>query len=145
MKETARASRTYLTQAVMTASSEQLHLMLIDGAIRFTLKGREAVENRDIEGAFNAFDRAQRILIQLRTGLQRDVNPTLVTEMSRLYDFIYRRLIDANVDRDVSAADDALRILRHHRETWVLLMGRIAEATAAKKSPEAEGRVSLEG
>ena len=147
MNQTARASRTYLTQAVMTASSEQLQLMLIDGAIRYTLKGREAIERKEIEGAFNSFDRAQRILIQLRAGLQREVNPTLVDEMSRLYDFIYRRLIDANVGRDVAAADDALKILRHHRETWVLLMERVAGATAEKKgsgAPPPEGGLSIE-
>ncbi|MBL8880313.1 MAG: flagellar protein FliS, partial [Phycisphaerales bacterium] len=52
------AATQYLKNAVMTASHEQLQLMLIDGAIRFALKGREAIEGRDIEGMFNALDRS---------------------------------------------------------------------------------------
>ena len=38
----------YLRNAVMTASPEQLHLMLYDGAIRFSLQARDAIEARDL-------------------------------------------------------------------------------------------------
>ncbi|UCG17857.1 MAG: flagellar protein FliS, partial [Phycisphaerales bacterium] len=41
----------YLRNAVMTATPEQLHLMLYDGAIRFTLQARDAIEARDYEGS----------------------------------------------------------------------------------------------
>jgi flagellar protein FliS len=122
-----KASREYLKNAVMTATAEQLQLMLFDGAIRFTLRGREALERDDIEGAFNGFERAQRIVLELNSGLRREVNPQLVDQTAALYDFIYRRLIDANVHRDLQAADDALRILRHQRETWMMLIERLAK------------------
>lgn len=128
MSEKAKASQAYLKNAVMTAGPEQLQMMLYDGAIRFTLRGREAIERKDIEGTFNAFERAQRIVIQLTAGLNREVNPELVDQMSALYNFIYRRLVDANVNRDVQAADDALRILRHQRETWSLLIDKLTKA-----------------
>lgn len=131
----AHASKEYLKNAVMTASPEQLHLMLLDGAIRFTLRGREALEQRDIEGAFNAFERAQRIVLELNNGLRREVNPQLVDQLAALYDFIYRRLIDANIRRETKAADDALRILRHQRETWALLIEKLA-----RELPERFGR-----
>jgi flagellar protein FliS len=126
MNPSARASQEYLKGAVMTATPEQLQLMLFDGAIRFTLRGREALERNDIEGAFNGFERAQRIVLELNNGLRREVNPQLVDQTAAIYDFIYRRLIDANVHRDLQAADDALRILRHQRETWVMLIEKLA-------------------
>jgi flagellar protein FliS len=130
MKSSAQASKEYLKGAVMTASPEQLQLMLLDGAIRFTLQGQEALQRADIEGAFNAFDRAQRIVLELTNGLRREINPELVDQLAALYDFVYRRLIDANIHREPKAADDALRILRHQRETWALLMEKLAQSAA---------------
>jgi flagellar protein FliS len=127
MNPSAKASQEYLKSVVMTAAPEQLELMLFDGAIRFTLRGREALQRDDIEGAFNGFERAQRIVLELNNGLRREVNPQLVDQTAALYDFIYRRLIDANVHRDLKAADDALRILRHQRETWAMLIERLAQ------------------
>ena len=130
MSASANASKEYLKSAVMTASPEQLQLMLLDGAIRFTLRGKEALERNDVEGAFNGFERAQRITLELNNGLRREVNPELVDQMAALYDFIYRRLIDANIHREIEAADDALRILRHQRETWAVLIEKLARENA---------------
>jgi flagellar protein FliS len=125
MNSSSNASKEYLKSAVMTASPEQLQLMLLDGAIRFTLRGKEALEKDDIEGAFTGFERAQRIVLELNNGLRREVNPELVDRMAALYDFVFRRLIDANIHRETQAADDALRILRHQRETWALLIEKL--------------------
>lgn len=129
MNSSAKASREYLKSAVMTASPEQLQLMLLDGAVRYAERGRKALQQHDLEGAFNGFERAQRIVLELNNGLRREVNPRLVDEMAALYDFIYRRLIDANVHREIQAVDDALLILRHQRETWALLIERLARET----------------
>jgi flagellar protein FliS len=119
------ASKEYLKNAVMTASSEQLHLMLLDGAIRFATQGQAAIAAVDAEATFNALDRAQRIVLELSSGLRRDVNPLLVDRMTALYGFIYRRLIDGGLHRDGKAVEEALRILRHQRETWVLLVEKL--------------------
>lgn len=126
-----KASYEYLKNAVLTAPPEQLQLMLYDGAIRFVTHGRDALAKQDYEGAFNGFDRAQRIVLQLNAGLKREVNPELVDQIASLYDFVFRRLVDANSERDVSAADDALQVLRHMRETWVLLLDKVASERAA--------------
>ena len=127
MNPSTKASQEYLKGAVMTASPEQLQLMLLDGAIRFAQRGKEAMEKDDIEGAFNGFERAQRIVLELSNGLRREVHPNLVDQMVALYDFTYRRLIDANLHREVQAVDDALRILRHQRETWAILIKNLTQ------------------
>lgn len=130
MSPNASPSQEYLKNAVMTATPERLQLMLYDGAIRFTTKGLGAMQAKDREGAFNALERAQRIVLELGNGLRREVNPELADQMAALYTFIYRRLVDANVHQDEQAVDDALRILRHQRETWVLLMKKLQGAAA---------------
>ncbi|MEK7866031.1 MAG: flagellar protein FliS, partial [Planctomycetota bacterium] len=44
------ASRKYLETQVRTASQEQLLLMLIDGAIRFSEQAKTKLAEKDIEG-----------------------------------------------------------------------------------------------
>jgi len=121
----------YLRNAVLTATPEQLQLMLYDGAIRFASQGREAILSKNPEVCYERFSRAQKIILQLEAGLNHDVNPELCRQMAALYNFIYRRLIDASIHKDVQAADDALRILHDQRETWVLLMEKLKAERAA--------------
>lgn len=130
------ATRRYLRDTVMSAPPERLQLMLYDAAIKYAGQGRAGLEACDYEAAYNAFDRAQRIVGQLAAGLNRDVNPELVDQLRSLYDFVFRRLIDANTSRELAAVDDAVRILRHMRETWELLIKQAnGEAPADPTTP----------
>ena len=135
MSQAAKPSQEYLKNAVLTATPEQLHLMLYDGAIRFATRGQEAIRAKDREAAFTALERAQLIVLELSAGIQRDVNPELADRMAALYNFIYRRLIEANINQDEQAAEDALRILRYQRETWVLLMEKLQKEGPASPKP----------
>lgn len=118
----------YLRNAVMTASPEQLHLMLYDGAIRFSLQGRDAIEARDYETSYNKLSRAQAIILEMQNGLRPEVNRELCDRMGAIYSFIYRKLVDASVHHSVSDLDDALKILRYQRETWVMLIDKVNQA-----------------
>jgi len=135
-------SQEYLKNAVLTASPEQLQLMLYDGAIRFSTRGLEAIQAQDREAAFNALDRAQRIVLELSNGLRREVNPDLADQMSALYNFVFNKLVEANVNQDEQAIHDALRILRHQRETWVLLMEKLRSELYPTAGPEGPQKVT---
>ena len=121
------ASFEYLKSAVMTASQEQLQLMLLDAAIRHSERAIEGLKENKLDVSFTAMDKAQRIVLALSSGLRREVNPELVDRMAALYGFIFRRLVDANMQRSPAALDDALKLLRLQRETWLLLMDRLAK------------------
>lgn len=157
---TSTSSKAYLRDAVMTASPEQLQLMLYDGAIRFATQGREAIEAGDREQSFEKLTRAQRIVLEMERGLNHDIDPQLCDRMASLYMFVYRRLVDGCVQHDTRFVDDALEILRLERETWVLLIERLGEngdkAAAAKVTtapvqpahsaqPVEGGSLSIEG
>jgi flagellar protein FliS len=121
----------YLRDAVMTASQEQLQLMLYDGAIRFATQGRAAVVARDYEQAFEKLSRAQKIVLEMERGLRPEVAPELCARMSGLYLFAYRKLVDGCVDHNPAAIDEALDILRYERETWSMLLDKIARESAS--------------
>ena len=124
----------YLRDAVMTATPEQLQLMLYDGCIRFTQQGRDAIQQKDYETSYERLTRAQNIVLEMQNGLTYDVNRELCERVASIYGFLYRKLVDACVHRDVTAVDDALKILGMERETWQILVDKV------NKTPEhAEG------
>lgn len=135
-----QASDEYLRNTVMTATPEQLQLMLYDGAIRFATQAREALAKSDFETSCEKLLRAQRIVLEMRNGLRPEVNPELCDQISALYDFVYNRLVDANMQRDPAAIDEALRILEHQRETWRLLIEKIRREGAPQTADEPEAQ-----
>jgi flagellar secretion chaperone FliS len=129
------ASGEYLKSAVMTATPEQLQLMLYDGAIRFARQAREAIAAADYETSCEKLIRAQQVVSAMEAGLRPEVNPGVCEQMASLYQFVYNRLVDANVRHDLTALDEAVRILEHQRETWKLLIEKLRQEDHASSGP----------
>jgi flagellar protein FliS len=125
------AAANYLRTKVMTANPEQLQLMLYDGAIRFTEQAKAAQDARKFEEAFDLLNRAQRIIVELQCGLKHDKAPDVCGKLASLYNFVYRKLVEANVGHTPGPLDEALQILRYQRETWALLLQNLAQGKAA--------------
>ncbi len=130
-------SMEYLKTKVLTASQEELHLMLYDGAIRFTEQGKAYLQENKLDKAHESLIRAQDIVLEMSAGLDHEANPDLCAKLSSLYNFIYRRLVEGNLKHDVSALDDALKILNYQRETWVMLMEKLASERQQHAETEA--------
>lgn len=116
----------YLRTQIMTASPEQLRLMLYDGAIKFAGQARAAMADNRLEESYEGLMRAQKIVLELSTSLKRDTEPELTEKMSALYTFIYRKLVEANIERNTAALDEAIKLLQFERDTWRMLMEKIA-------------------
>jgi flagellin-specific chaperone FliS len=70
--------------------------------------------------------------------------------MSALYNFIYRKLVSGSVNREAKDIDDAVKILRAERETWALLVDKIAKECTTQGDTEVPetleaGSLSIEG
>lgn len=115
----------YLRDAVMTATPEQLHLMLYDGCIRFATQAREAIEAKDFERSFDRLTRARKIITEMQNGLNHEVNPDLCDRVASIYGFLYHKLLQANINRSMEDIDDALRVLKIERDTWRLLVDKV--------------------
>lgn len=126
-----QATQNYLRTRVMTATPEQLQMMLFDGAIRFAEMGRSAIVKKDWEGTYHNLSRAQKIIAELNKGLRHDIDPVLCGKLAALYNYIFKQLVEANLHHTLSALDDALNLLRYQRETWGLLMGKLGKQKAA--------------
>ncbi len=135
-------NREYLEARVQTANSAQLHLMLLDGALRF---GREAEKGvlRGEELAYQApLLRTLDIVEELLVGVRHSTDE-LNEKLANLYTFVYMRLMSVYVNADKAMMAEALRVLEFQRETWrqaveKLATGADADAPAApvaKKIP----------
>ena len=125
-----QGAQNYLRTRVFTATPEQLQMMLYDGAIRFAEQARPALEKKDWEASYNMISRAQRIITELTCTLKRDLLPELCDRLAALYNYVYRKLVEANVEHKVESLDEALKILRYQRETWAMLMDHLGKQKA---------------
>jgi flagellar protein FliS len=128
-------SKAYLRTKVMTAGPGQLRLMLFDGALRFAEKARTGLATNDQEAAFEGTDRCQRILLELITGLDPQHDPELCERLAGLYTFLYTRLIEAHRQRDAAIVDEVIKLLAYERETWSMLLDKLAAESVPDVPP----------
>jgi len=114
----AQLADAYMKTRIMTASPEQLQLMLYDGAIRFATEAKTHMAEGRTEQCHHQLLRAQKIVMELIHGLRPDVNADLCNKMSSLYNFVYRKLVDANVRKEADCIDDATQVLAIIRDGW---------------------------
>ena len=131
MNPNPQAAQNYLRMRVMTATPEQLQMLLYDGAIRFAEQAKAALQERNFERSYNSISRVQKILTEMSCTLKHDVFPELCGKLASLYSFAYRKLIDANINHSVESVDEALNVLRYQRETWALLLDQLGKSKAA--------------
>ena len=141
-----QVQNSYLRTRVHTASKDQLLLMLIDGAIRFAEKGREAIEVKNFETSCEMLCKAKKIVIELITVIDREaMDPQIYNNLVGLYNFIFQNLSEGNLLRKSAPIDDALPILRHLRETWAMAIEEVPAAQKRMLSPTQETGLSITG
>jgi flagellar secretion chaperone FliS len=118
----------------MTATPEKLQLMLYEGAIRFAGQARERLLDKRYDQSCDLLLRAQDIVLELMCALRHDLNADLCAKMKAVYSFIYRKLVDANMNRDAAAIDDAVKVLTIQRDIWLELVDKLARERAAETS-----------
>jgi flagellar protein FliS len=110
------ALNSYKQNSVVTATPEELTLMLYDGAIKFMNISKYSIENKDLERAHSSLIRSQDIINELNYSL--DMKYEISEEMRKLYDFISSKLVDANIRKDIAPIEEALVITHEMRDTW---------------------------
>jgi len=151
---TAQAANQYLRTKVLTATPEQLQMMLFDGALRFCEQARAALQTKNFEQSYDLISRVQKILLELSCSLKHDVQPDLCGKLAALYNYAYRKLIEANVRHDVSSLEAAISILKYQRETWAMVLDQLGRQKAAavaqnldvpEPNEKMEASISLQG
>lgn len=94
------AHKKYKQVQVKTANNEKLLLMLYKGCIKFLKLSKKSINEDDIEGANNYIIRSQDIIRELRDTLDMKKGGEIANNLSQLYDFMLRKLVEANINKD---------------------------------------------
>ena len=113
---TANAYRSYQNNSVLTSSPQELTLMLYNGAIKFCVQGKKAIEEKNVQEAHRLIVRAQDIIQELQITL--DNKYPIAEELNRMYDFILYELAEANMTKNTEHLDIAADFIREIRDTW---------------------------
>lgn len=127
----------YLRTKVLTASPEELRLMLLDGAIKFARQGRDGLAAKDYEASYNGISQCRNIILELLTTIRPQYDPDLCERVKAVYTFMYREMVEASLEKSVARIDSVVSLLEYERETWALLMTKVAEERAAAKGTPA--------
>jgi flagellar protein FliS len=120
----ADCARAYRANSVLTASPGQLVLMLFDGALKSLAIARDAFsmpkdDMRRIAVINQQLIKTQNIITQLQATLNLDAGDgKFAQEMYRLYDYYTRRLMEANMRKEIGPVIEVERLLGEVRNAW---------------------------
>lgn len=110
----------YLESKVLTASQPQLHVMLLDGALRYGKQAQDILATGSeflavSEPLSRMFDIVEELLQGLASG-----EGEISTQLAEQYAFIYRELAACNINQEAERLDSCMKLLAFQRETWKL-------------------------
>lgn len=117
---TNQAYSQYTNSKIMTASPAELTLMLYEGAIKFCNIAIMGIEQNNIEKAHTNIVKAENIILEFKATLNHKY--PVAIEFENVYNYVYDRLIEANVKKDKEILEEVLEHLRVMRDTWKEVM-----------------------
>ncbi len=112
----------YKNSAIATATPAELTLMLYEGAIKFGNIAIKAIEENDIEKAYRNIVKVQNIIAEFRNTL--DFKYPVAKDFDRVYEYLERRLVEANMTKDKEIMEEVVTHIRSMRDTWKEVMKR---------------------
>ncbi len=112
------AYNAYKSNSVNYASKEQLLLMLLDGSVKYSKIGRQAIVDKDIIKAHENIVKTQDIFYELMASLDMKQAGEWGQQLMSIYDFIVRRLGEANIKKNIEIMDEAILLIEDIRNTW---------------------------
>lgn len=106
----------YQRNQVNTARPEELTLMLYNGAIKFLHQAKFAIEKKDLPKAHTSLIKTQDIITELMATLNMDYE--ISNSLLSLYEYLKRRLIEANITKEISILAETEGMLIELRDTW---------------------------
>ncbi|AWF32262.1 flagellar export chaperone FliS [Enterobacter hormaechei] len=123
-KGTQAYAKIEVESAVMSASQQQLVIMLFDGALSALVRARLFLADGNIPAKGLALSKAINIIENgLKVGLVEDNGDELTQNLIALYAYMVRRLLHANVNNDASAIEEVETLLRNIADGWKEVAG----------------------
>jgi flagellar protein FliS len=115
MKQYQRVS---VQSEVLEASPHRLIQMLMDGGLERIAQARGAIQREKFAEKGELIGKAISIIGGLREPLDHEVGGELSQNLDSLYEYMIRRLLEANRGNDIAALDEVSRLLREVKSGW---------------------------
>lgn len=116
---------------VASASPHRLILMLYEGAIAAIASAQQDVRLKNVAAKGEAISKAISIIDGgLKASLDLNVGGELARNLSELYDYMGRRLLQANIRNDAAALEEVRQLLLQLAGAWESLAASTAAAAA---------------
>lgn len=112
----------YQTNAIETASPEQLTLMCYDGALKFLRRAVQSCEQGDLARLSEYTGRAQAIVNELNVTLNMEAGGEIATNLRDIYLFVNRHMSQGAMKRDTKMLEECMGLLRDLRDSWAQAM-----------------------
>lgn len=115
----------YQENSVTTATPGELTLMLYNGCLKFIKLAKKAIAEKNVEEKNINLQKAQKIISELMVTLNPDIEVS--KHMMTMYEYMNRRLIEANIKNDVTILEEVEGYVAEFRDTWkeVLRLSKI--------------------
>lgn len=108
----------YQQNQVLSASPEQILLMLYDGAIRFTRQAIYGLEEDNTTLFHHGIKKSMAIITEFSNSLDHNIGGEIAENLDALYNFMIRELTLANLHKDIEKLRVVDRLLVDLRATW---------------------------
>jgi flagellar protein FliS len=113
---------------VNAAMPHQLIQMLLGGALDRIAAAKGQIERGDFAAKGAALGRAISIVAGLRKSLNHEGGGEIATNLELIYDYVERRLLEANRDNNVAVLDEVARLLGNVKAGWDGIPPEVAAA-----------------
>ena len=100
------------------ASPHKLIAMLLDGGLERIASASGAMKRGEMAASGEAIGKAISIIDSLRVSLDHEQGQSLAESLSALYDYMTRRLLEANATKDPDMLGEVAGLLKEIRIAW---------------------------
>ncbi|MDO3385069.1 flagellar export chaperone FliS [Gilvimarinus sp. SDUM040013] len=104
--------------SVVDASPHRLVQMLFEGALQRIAEAKGAMMRSDIALKGDKVSKAIKIVQGLQGSLNDNEGGELTANLDQLYDYVVRKLIEANRNDDPNSLDECGRLLAEIKTAW---------------------------
>ncbi len=133
--------KNYKEVEIETASGMKLVVMLYAGAVKYLNIAKEGIQNRKLDLANNNIIKAQDIISELMTSLNFEAGE-IANNLYSLYIYMNRRLLEANMQKNVEIIDEVIKLLATLKDAWETLLKTQKGGESPRKGT---GRVNISG
>jgi flagellar protein FliS len=123
--------------SVEEASPHRLVQMLMQGVLDKISSARGYLERKEHGPKGQAIGSAMSIVSALRSSLDLNSGGEIAANLNDLYAYVHNRLVDANVNNDLSALDEVRSLISEIKSAWDAMPVEVKNAPRQKLAGQA--------